>query len=161
MQAVRQVDEGVGRHGAVDGEDHVLGGEGRAVMPSDALLQLDGPGQAVLGDADGQRAACRLEAAFGIVAAAIRGQGAGGEAAAGVQRPGAGRRHLEAGIGLRTGGAGDGVGQDGARGRREGTDDDDENVDEDYNGSYNAGYNADYNDDSQQGDYAPYNDGYQ
>ena len=37
----------------------------------------------------------------------------------------------------------------------------DENVDEDYNGSYNAGYNADYNDDSQQGDYAPYNDGYQ
>mgnify|MGYP001758666677 FL=1 len=37
----------------------------------------------------------------------------------------------------------------------------DENVDEDYNGSYNAGYNADYNDDSQQGDYALYNDGYQ
>ena len=38
-------------HQRVEREDHVGGGEGRAVMPLHVLAELDGPGEAVLRDA--------------------------------------------------------------------------------------------------------------
>ena len=41
--------ESVG-HGAVEGEDHVLGGEGGAVVEGDAGAQVEHPGEAVGGD---------------------------------------------------------------------------------------------------------------
>ena len=53
VDSVEELLLGVGRalgHGAVEGEDHVLGGEGGAVVQGDAVAQVEDPGEAVGGD---------------------------------------------------------------------------------------------------------------